>query len=202
MVHIGTSEYYEQVRRRLGVCDLLLFEGVRTFSGRLLTLSYRLVAKRRRLHLVTQAVLGLKGLAPRLICADVSSAEFEDNWSRIPLHMRLALAVAAPCFGAYQYLTASRESIGKHVSAEDVQARRELEGREAAPEFHRAIQDSRDAKLSAAIESALSERDPPLNTGVIYGAAHMSSVTDLLMTKHGFRVVHSEWLTVFDYADV
>jgi len=202
MVHIGTPEYYEQVRVRLGVCDLILFEGVRTFSSRLLTLSYRLVAQRRRLNLVTQAVLGLKGLAPRLVCADVSSAEFEEKWSQIPLHMRLTLALAAPFFGAWQYLTASRESIGKHVSAEDVKPHRELEGREAAPEFHSAIRDSRDAKLSAAIESVLAERDPPENTGILYGAAHMSSVTDLLMSKHGFRVAHAEWLTVFDYADV
>lgn len=202
MVHIGTSDYYSQVRSKLAVCDLILFEGVRTFSGRLLTLSYRLVAKRRRLNLVTQAVLGLKGLAPRLVCADVSSAEFEEHWSRIPLHMRLTLGVAAPLFGAYQYLMASRQSIGKHITAEDVKARTELEGRDAAPEFHNAIQDSRDAQLTAAIESVLAQSDPPASTGVIYGAAHMSSVTDVLMSKHGFRVVHAEWLTVFDYADV
>ncbi len=202
MVHIGSSDYYAQVRTRLIGCDLILFEGVRTFSGRLLTLSYRLVVKRKRLNLVTQAELRLKGLAPRLVCADVSSAEFEENWTRVPLHMRLTLAVLAPMSGAYRYLTASRESLGRHISTEDVKSRGDLEGREAAPELHGALQDSRDAKLTAAIEAVLAERDPPANSGVIYGAAHMSSVTDLLMSKYGFRVVHAEWLTVFDYADV
>lgn len=202
MVHIGTPDYYKQVRSRLAVCDMILFEGVSTFSSRLLTLSYRLMVKRRRLNLVTQDVLGLKDLAPKLISADVTSTEFDENWSRIPLHMRMALAIGAPILGAYWYLTATRDSIGRHVNAEDIKAHRELESREAAPAVHSAIQDIRDAKLKAAIAAVVAEPDPPENTGVIYGGGHMSSVTDLLMSKHRFRVVHAEWLTVFDYADV
>jgi hypothetical protein len=202
MVHVGSCDYYTQVRARLGVCDLILFEGVRTFSSRLLTLSYRLLAKRRRLNLVTQDAMKLKGVAPRLVRADVSPAEFEANWSHIPLRSRIALAVLAPLYGAYQYATASRESIGRHLSAEDVKSPELLEGREAAPEVHGALLDSRDARLAAAIESVLTEPNPPTNVGIIYGAAHMTVVTDLLMSKHGYRVVHSEWLTVFDYAEV
>ena len=37
--------------------------------------------------------------------------------------------------------------------------------------------------------------------GVLFGAAHMRAVTDLLIVKHKFRVTAAEWLEVFNYAD-
>jgi pheromone shutdown protein TraB len=203
MLHIGSSDYYAQVRTRLKGCDLILFEGVRTFSGQILTLAYRLVARRKRLNLVVQNVaLPLKGLAPRLICADVSSGEFEESWASIPWHLRLTLVLGAPIFGAYQYLTATRESIGKRLSTEDVQSHEDTQLRERNPEFHKALLDHRDAKLTAAVEAVLAETRGPAVVGIIYGARHIRSVTDLLMNKFGFRVAHAEWLNVFDYADV
>jgi hypothetical protein len=203
MIHIGSSDYYAQVRTRLKACDLILFEGVRTLSGQMLTLAYRFVARRKRLNLVVQnAALPLKGVAPRLVCADVSPGEFQENWARIPWYIRLSLSIAAPIFGAYQYLTASRESIGRHIGTEDIQSREDLHLRETTPELHRALLDRRDAKLSAAIEAILVDPDTPAAAGVIYGAAHMPAVTDLLISKHGYRVAHAEWLTVFEYADV
>jgi len=203
MIHIGSADYYAQVRTRLKGCDLILFEGVRTLSGQIITLAYRLVAHRKRLNLVVQnEALPLKGLAPRLICADISSGEFEEIWASIPWHMRLMLLLGAPVFGAFQYITATRESIGRHLGTEDVQSRTDTELRERSPELHRALLDRRDAKLIAAVESVLAEPQAPPLVGIIYGAAHMRSVTDLLMNSYGFRVVHAEWLTVFDYADV
>jgi len=169
----------------------------------MLTLAYRLIARRKRLSLVVQNVaLPLRGLAPRLICADVSSGEFEENWTSIPSHMRLALLLGAPIFGAYQYLTATRESIGRHLGTEDVQSREDTDLREMNPEFHKALLDSRDAKLIAAVETVLAEPNAPGVVAIIYGAGHMRTVTDLLMNKYRFRVTHAEWLTVFDYADV
>jgi len=70
------------------------------------------------------------------------------------------------------------------------------------PKFDRALLDERDAKFCAAVEAVLRERKVPAVVGIIYGAGHMRSVTDLLMGKYGFRVAHAEWLSVFDYADV
>jgi len=184
MIHIGSSDYYAQVRARLKGCDLILFEGVRTFSGQMLSLAYRLVARRKRLNLVVQdAALPLSGLAPRLICADFSSAEFLENWSSFPWHLRLMLVLGAPIFGAYQYLTATRESIGKHLSTEDIQSSEDIQLREMNPKFDRALLDERDAKLCAAVEAVLRERKVPAVVGIIYGAGHMRSVTDLLMGK-------------------
>jgi len=118
MIHIGSSDYYAQVRARLKGCDLILFEGVRTFSGQMLSLAYRLVARRKRLNLVVQnAALPLSGLAPRLICADFSSAEFLENWSSFPWHLRLML-VLVPRYLARISISRQPENRLANISAQ------------------------------------------------------------------------------------
>jgi hypothetical protein len=78
MIHVGSASFYAQVGSRLAVCDDILFEGVRSMRGRILTLSYRLLTRRKRLGPVLQsAALPLRKVGPRLICGDVSSDEFE-----------------------------------------------------------------------------------------------------------------------------
>ena len=70
------------------------------------------------------------------------------------------------------------------------------------PGLDNAFMQSRDSKLVAAVESLLVTGARPRTIGIVYGAAHMPAVTGVLMGKHHFRVVRSEWLTVFDYAEV
>jgi hypothetical protein len=201
MIHIGCPDYYAQVRKRLAICDVILFEGVRTMRSRLLTLSYRLVARRRRLGLVVQggATL-LSGLGARLIHADVAPGEFNENWSRIPWHIRIAIAIIGPLFGAYQFLTATKESIGKKLKTEDLASSDEVLRGGTAPGLEEAILSSRDAKLVATIESLVTAESSAVMIGIVYGAAHMKAVTAVLMEKHQYRVADSEWITVFDYA--
>jgi hypothetical protein len=203
MIHIGSSDYYTQVRTRLQGCDSILFEGVRTLSGQMATFAYRLVARRKRLKLVVQSVaLPLTCLAPRLICADVSSAEFQENWATTPWHLKLTLLLGAPTYGAYQYLTATRESIGRHLTTEDMPLREGTLSSDMNPEMHKAFLERRDVRLGAAVEAVLAEPKAAAVVGIVYGAAHMRSVTDLLINRYGFLVARAEWLTVFDYADV
>lgn len=54
MIHVGSKEFYEEVSRRLTACDLILAEGVNSRKVNLLTFSYRIVKKIRRMDLVTQ----------------------------------------------------------------------------------------------------------------------------------------------------
>jgi hypothetical protein len=199
MVHIGSADYYSQLRKKLGECDVILFEGVRGLRTRILTLSYRIVAKRARLGLVVQAKSLLLGLPARLVHTDVTAAEFEENWSQIPWRFRLAIVFIAPLYGTYLYFTASRESIGKNLKREDIPSSDDEARADLVPELEEAILGNRDAKLVAALESLLTGKVP--NTvGIVYGAAHMKAVTNLLMGKYRYRVGQSEWLTVFDYA--
>ncbi len=110
MIHIGSPDYYSQVHKKLDECDIVLYEGVRTSRARVLALSYRIVARRGRLGLVAQNASLLRGLRGRLVHADIAPGEFNDNWSRVPWHVRLAILLIAPLYGGYQYLTATKES--------------------------------------------------------------------------------------------
>jgi hypothetical protein len=206
MIHIGTPEYYSQVRIRLEACDAILFEGVRSWRVWVLTLSYSLVARRKRLGLVTQReALPLKGLRACLVHADLGSGEFDEQWSKIPWRIRIMVAVCAPLYGAYLFLTATRESIGKRLSSDDVSLAADEYDRDTfAPVLNEAMASVRDRRLTERIDSLVWQPGltKPGTVGVIYGAGHMRSVTDTLMGRHRFRVVRSEWITVFDYAGV
>jgi hypothetical protein len=203
MIHIGRPEYYGHIRKNLEECDVILFEGIKTFRSRVVTLSYRLAARRRRLGLVVQGNAFLfSGIRGRLIHADVAPGEFNEKWSQIPWHVRLAILIVAPLFGAYLYLTASKESIGRRLKMEDLASSEEVMRGDFAPGYDEAIMSSRDAKLVAAIESLITAAIPPATIGIVYGAAHMKAVTAVLMGKYHYRIDGSEWLNVFAYADV
>jgi hypothetical protein len=200
MIHIGSAEFYSQVHKKLDECDVILFEGVRTFRARMLSLSYRIVARRRRLGLVAQDASLLRGLHGQLIHADVAPGEFKDNWSQIPAHIRFAILLIAPLYGGYHYLTATKESIGKKMKSEDLASADEIMRGDFAPGLDKAIITSRDTKLIASIDSIVNSPVTPTTVGIVYGAGHMKAVTAALMEKHHYRVNRSEWLTVFDYS--
>jgi hypothetical protein len=200
MVHVGSAAFYEQVRSRLERCDAILYEGVSSLKVRILTLAYRLVAHRKRLNLICQGdALPLKSHHSRLIHADVSAGEFNTEWSRIPFWYRLVLAVAAPLYGAYLCVTATRESIGRHLSLDDQSSRHEALRWDDSGGVDRAIISTRDAKLLSRLESLLSAEPRESRVAILYGAGHMPAVTDLLMGKYQYRVIASEWLDVFAY---
>lgn len=121
MLHIGAQSYYSDVRAKLARCNAIVFEGVSSLRVRLLTMSYSIVARRRRLGLVTQdSALRLRDLPVELIHGDVAAEQFADGWSRIPWYYRAAIYIAAPLFGIYLYLTATRRSIGRNLSKDDL----------------------------------------------------------------------------------
>jgi hypothetical protein len=200
MIHIGSSEYYSQVNKKLDECDTVLFEGVRTFRARVLALSYRIIARRRRLGLVAQGELLFRGIRGQLIHADIAPGEFNDNWSQIPWHIRFAILLVAPLYGAYHFVIATKESIGRKMKSEDLPSSDEVMRGDFAPALDRAIMTSRDAKLIAAIDSLIASTKTPTTVGIVYGAGHMKAVTAALMERHHYKVNKSEWITVFDYA--
>ena len=68
------------------------------------------------------------------------------------------------------------------------------------PELEEAILHRRDAQLVKTIEGVLGGSTESQLVAVTYGAVHMRAVTRALMgKKHRYRVVHSEWLTVFQH---
>jgi hypothetical protein len=152
------------------------------------------------LGLVVQQRASLfSGMRARLVHADVAPGEFNENWLRIPLRIRIAIMIIAPLYGAYEFIAATRESIGRKLKTEDLPSSDEVLRREVRPGLDEAILDNRDAKLVASIESFVTGAHSEATIGIVYGAAHMKAVTAVLMEKYHYRVTESKWLTVFDY---
>jgi hypothetical protein len=203
MIHIASAEFYQEVRRRIERCDVVLFEGVRSLPVKILTTSYTWAARSKRLELVTQRdalrVADMKSRL-RLVHADSSTQEFEAAWTLVPWYWRLAAMVGAPLYGTWLYLTASRESIGRRLGTEDLETHEDIERFDSVPQLEAAMVTKRDMRLVAAIASLIERPDGRGSAAVIYGAAHMRKVTRLLMAKYGYRVAEAEWLHVFQYA--
>jgi hypothetical protein len=200
MIHIGAPSYYQGVRAKLSQCEIILFEGVRSLRGAILALSYGIVARRKGLGLVTQrSALPLRDLPAKRIHGDVTGAQFAQDWGRVPWHWRAALYLGAPLFGTYLYLTATRRSLGKHLSTDDLPSREEVMFDDRISE---AIVHARDRKVIESIHAILQDQTTGRSlTAIMYGAGHMGAISTVLMESLRYRVVKAEWLSVFDYDD-
>ncbi|HEV8332545.1 MAG TPA: hypothetical protein VGQ22_14055 [Steroidobacteraceae bacterium] len=200
MIHAGAAEYYAEISRRLATCDVVLFEGVRSPQSWLLTRSYAIAARRKRLGLVLQSDgLDYALVKSRGVHADVSAEQFAAAWAKVPVVQRLAILTFAPLYGVWVFLTGTRESIGRRMSTEEVESNKDVDFLESMPEFQEALVASRDAKLVEDLSSAVERNGANKRIAVIYGAGHMRAVSRLLTGKYQYRVVESEWITVFGY---
>ena len=97
MMHLGSVEYFREVDGRLRDCDRILAEGVTGRRVSVITASYRLVARIKRLDLVEQGkALNLRAYGDRVTNVDVSAPEFGRSWRRVPRAWRLLLYGAVP----------------------------------------------------------------------------------------------------------
>ena len=149
MIHVGTASYFAEVRRRLDGCDVVLFEGIRTFNSWLLTRSYAIATYRQRLGLVLQQdALRTASLTPQKIHADLSAAEFAAAWRDIPLFQRLAVLLLAPVVWFLDLLHRERENRSVETSSmDDLESSKDLDRYEALPELEMAMSTRRDARL-------------------------------------------------------
>jgi hypothetical protein len=202
MIHIGSAAYYTEVKRRLESCDIVLFEGVRSFRAWMLTRAYSIAVYNKRLGLILQRDALLVPLSnERKIHADVSAAQFAAAWGHIPLYQRILLMLGAPLYGLWLYFTGTRDSIARGLNTEELESRRDFERFEASPELEEAIVSARDRRLVEELSAAVEKNGVGRRIGILYGAAHMRVVSRVLASKYKYRVVESEWITVFDCAD-
>jgi hypothetical protein len=109
MVHIGSKQFYDEVRQRLLNCDLILVEGVRSKKVSLLTLSYRAIRKIKRIDLVTQQeALKISDLSERIINADMGGKNFDNRWAELPVMLRIQLLLLLPIYVSYLLLWGTR----------------------------------------------------------------------------------------------
>lgn len=198
MVHVGASAFYDRVATGALAHDVVLVEGVRARSVWVLTRAYRW-APLGRLGLVAQPRLTADGGGAEVILADVTPAEFERLWQGLPRWLRLATGIAAPAYGLWLRLTATRATLARKQCTTDLPDRdTALAHGTPAGGVLSVILHARDENLarvlSAELDKANVAPDTPRRIAVVYGAAHMPAVLAELRRHGGFRPVESEWL--------
>jgi hypothetical protein len=201
MVHVGSKEFYEEVSRRLAACDSILAEGVSSKKARLLTFSYRIVGKIRRMGLLTQQEgLQVSRFGDKVVNPDLDGRVFDERWSALPFGLRAQLLFLIPLYAAYLFLFGTRETIAENLAVEDLPSSEEvLFQDESGEKLDTLLIDERDRKLLDSLGKLHdSGRGDQKTVAILYGAMHMRHVTDFLLDKLHYRVAKAEWVKVFD----
>jgi hypothetical protein len=202
MIHLGTPEFYKAVTSRLHSCQLVVAEGIRgrSATGSVLTLSYRLLRRNRRLGLVMQD-LNLDSLGIPVIRPDMTGAQFEKRWRQVvPVAHRLMVWCLVPPFAMAMLLAGSRRMLSRYLALDDLPTREQERQREGSGDMDKILVDERDELLLDALVSIHNERSSePISVGVVYGAGHIPGVAAALLARLGYRARSAEWLTVFGF---
>ncbi len=201
MIHIGSQEFYDDVSDRLAKCDLILAEGVDSRKASLLTRSYRIVKRIRRMDLVTQQE-GMKvaSFRDKLMNADMEVRAFDEQWSSLPLALRAQIFFLVPVYVIYLFLFGTRETIAENIAVEDLPSSNEvLLQDDDFDKLDALLIDERDRRLIRNIANLDEANGKDKRTvGVVFGAMHMRNVTSFLLHKLKYRIAKAEWVTVFD----
>lgn len=200
MIHVGSQQFYNEVRQRLAACDLILAEGVASKRASLMTLSYRIVKKIKRMDLVTQQDgLELSGLRDRIVNTDMTGQAFDARWSSLPLILRAQLFLFIPVYVVYLMLVGTRETLAENIALEDLPSEEEVVRDDSFEELYSLIGDERDRTLLANIKELHDSHGKDKRiVGVVYGAMHMRNVMKFLLGSLNYRISKAEWVTVFD----
>ena len=203
MLHLGTKGFYKAVNSRLRSCQLVVAEGIRGRSAAtsLMTMSYRLLGRSRRLGLVVQD-LHLDTLGVPVIWPDMTGKELDSRWrTAVPRLHRLLIIPAVPLFAAGMLLFGTRRVLGRYLALDDLPTREQEMTEAAFEDIDKVIVHDRDALVIEALTSIHKERSTePISVAVVYGAGHMPAVAAMLVARLGYQARSAEWLTVFDYS--
>jgi hypothetical protein len=199
MIHVGSQTFYDEIAQRLMTCDIILAEGVVSKRANLLTLSYRIVKRIKRMDLVTQQdALRAAAFRGKVTNADMAGNAFDARWSSLPLSLRIQLFFLLPVYILYLLFFGTRQTLAENIALEDLPSEDEilLEGERFA-DLDSLLIDERDRTLLGNIKRVY-ESGGTKTIGVIYGARHMRSAVDFLMRTLNYHVAKAEWVTVFD----
>lgn len=201
MVHVGESEFFEEVYADAFAHDAVLVEGVRSPITRVITSSYRWINLAKLGLTLQPPTPKQEAVRARIVHADLSTSEFHAEWRKIPLWLRLLVLLCAPFVGLGRRFVASRETLAKLAVMEDQRSSGEVlswDPKFAAFEY--CISDSRDARILECLEIELDRMPAAAETrlAIVYGAAHMRAVLADLR-KRGFRSSGASWRTVFAF---
>lgn len=200
MVHVGSHEFYEQVKARLSECGLILAKGVKSRRVQYLTYSYRVIRKIKRIELVTQGeALKLADFRHKVVNADLDGQVFDQHWARLALSLRLMIIFGLPVYVVYLLLYGTKESLATQMALDDVPSlEEELMYDERDEVLDKLLIDERDQQLISQIEELDQAGGGEKKVvGIVYGAMHMRAVMNVMLHKLGYRVADTQWVTVF-----
>jgi hypothetical protein len=200
MIHIGQASFYRDVHADALQHDVVLTEGVRSPITRLITSSYRWINKNKLGLVVQPRITHASDGKARIVHADLSTDEFHQEWRKLPLWLKLLVAIFAPLVGIHRRLFATRESLAKAMEEEDLLSSEEilnLDPRFAA--LRRTILRVRDQRLIEKLGEELDrEADRPQTIAIIFGAGHMRAILAELKRRN-FRTVGATWQMVMSF---
>lgn len=201
MIHVGSQEFYDEVSQRLTKCDLIFAEGVDSKKANLLTRSYRIVKRIRRMDLVTQQEgMSASSFREKIVNTDMEGGAFDKRWSSLPLILKAQIFFLMPVYVTYLFLFGTREMIAANIALEDLPSSNEvLLQDDNFDKLDALLIDERDQRLIHKIESLhrANGKDKKI-VGIVYGAMHMRNVTNFLLHKLKYKIDKAEWVTVFD----
>lgn len=87
----------------------------------LLTLSYRIVKRIRRMDLVTQRErMKVSGLRDKITNSDMEGRAFDEHWSDLPLELKAWLFLFLPIYVVNLFLFGPRETLAENMAIEDL----------------------------------------------------------------------------------
>jgi hypothetical protein len=100
MIHVGEPDFYRTTYADAQSHDVILLEGVRSPVVARITRSYRWIEGAKNLSgLVVQPRFPDSLSIAKIVHADLSQQEFEEEWRKVPLWLRLAVSALAPLIG-------------------------------------------------------------------------------------------------------
>jgi len=201
MIHVGSKEFYDEVSQKLAKCDLILAEGVDSKKANLLTRSYRIVKRIKRMDLVTQQEgMKVSDFREKIVNPDMEGRAFDEHWSSLPLMLKAQIFFLMPVYVVYLFLFGTRETIAEDIALEDLPSSEEsLLQNDNFEKMDALLIDKRDRRLMLKIESLYQAEGKDKKTvGIVYGAIHMRNITSFLLGKLNYRIAKAEWVTVFD----
>jgi hypothetical protein len=199
MVHLAEPTFYEEVTSRLKGCDLVVAEGiVRSPSIAAMMLAYRMSGFRT--GLVVQR-MPLQTLGVPVVNPDMTGADFDAAWSRLPVGVRLTVAALFPAALVAMLVVGTRRFLASQLRVNDLPSRDDLlQDSELLDQVDSVVIHLRDQRLVTSLSEIHERRSAePIRVAVVYGAGHIPALVMYLARRYGYWPQSGEWLTVFRF---
>ena len=202
MFHVAEPSFYSAAATRLKNADVVVVEGVggdnqkrSTLLGAL-TLSYTVLRFSRRVGLVKQNI-NYSTLDAVIVNPDVSLKEFEADWRRVPLTIRLQIWCLLPFIIVARLFGGTKMIWSRSLELNDLPSPEEEELADHSAELDAAFGGRRDERVLAALYQLHEQHNhEDTEVAVVYGAAHIPAIVRGLMGRYAYRPRSADWLTV------